>query len=186
MQSDIAFNYLADSILSKKTMAMHIKLTSFLLTFLVYSISFGQLKLEDLKVDTTITGFHFAANFQGTYIYTPNGTPDINTTNPSAFSFSILPNTTMKIAIGEIENLFAMSKQNGYNLADIIRKDTTISGYKAYIISYTETEKTAGYLNLVFNAVVMKGNTAIVFTSGDLNKGKYLENFKKTFYATKL
>ena len=158
---------------------MKIKLTILLLTFLVSNLSFGQIKLEDLKVDTTITGFHLAANFQGTYVYTPNGKSDISTINPSAFSFSMLLNTTMKIAIGEIGNLFTMSKQNGYDLTDIIRKDTTISGYKAFIISYTETEKATDYKNLVFNAVVMKENTAIVFTSGDLDKGKYLENFKK-------
>ena len=165
---------------------MKIKITILLLTSFISQFSFGQINFEDLKVDTTITEFHLAANFQGTYIYTPNGKSDLNTINPSAFSFSILPNTTMKAAMGEIENLFTMSKQNGYNLTDIIRKDTVISGYKAFIFSYTETEKTTAYKNLVFNAVVMKENTAVIFVSGDLSKGKYLESFKKTFYTTKL
>jgi hypothetical protein len=167
-------------------MTMKIKLTILLMTFFISHFSLGQIKFEDLKVDTTITGFHFAANFQGTYVYTVNGKSDLNTINPSAFSFSILPNTTMKVAIGEIENLFTMSKQNGYNIADIIGKDTVINGYKAFILSYTETEKKTDYKNLVFNAVIMKENTAIIFVSGDLDKGKYLDNFKKTFYTTKL
>jgi hypothetical protein len=162
---------------------MKIKLTALLLTFLVPHFSFAQIKLEDLKIDTTITGFHFAANFQGTYVYTLNGTSDLNTINPSAFSFSILPNTTMKAAIAEIENLFTMSKQNNYTLTDILRKDTTLNGYKAFILSYIETEKATDYKNLVFNAVIMKENSAVIFVSGDLDKGKYLENFKKTFFA---
>ncbi|WP_276505070.1 hypothetical protein [Terrimonas pollutisoli] len=165
---------------------MKIKLTILLLTFFVSHFSFGQIKFEDLKIDTTISGFHYAANFQGTFVYTPNGKSDLNTINPSAFSFSILPNTTMKAAIGEIENLVTMSKQNGYTLTDIVKKDTTINGYKAFILSFTETEKGTDYKNLVFDAVIMKDNTAIIFVSGDLDKGKYLENFKKTFYATKL
>jgi hypothetical protein len=167
-------------------MTMKINVPILLLVFFVPCFSFGQLKLEDLKVDTTITGFHFAANFQGTYVYTQNGKSDLKTINPSAFSFSIMQNTTMKDAIREIENLFRMSTQNGYDMTSIIRKDTIISGYKAFILSYTETDKTTDYKNLVFNAIVMKENTAVVFVSGDLDKGKYLESFKKTFYAVKL
>ena len=68
---------------------MKIKLTAVLLTVLVSQLSFGQTKLEDLKVDTTITDFHFAADFQGTKVFTKNGSSDIQTINPTAFSFTI-------------------------------------------------------------------------------------------------
>jgi hypothetical protein len=38
------------------------------------------------------------------------------------------------------------------------------------------------YQNLVFNAVVKSDGGVLVFASGDLDKGKFIELFKKTFY----
>lgn len=161
----------------------------FSLTFLllaIYSFASGQIKLEQLKVDSSITGFHFAANFQGTTVFTKNGPADIQTVNPSAFSFTIAPNLSSKIALDQFEQLMSFSKQNGYIITDVIKKDTTLHGNNAYYISYTETNEKANYKNFVFNAFVIKDNTLILFVSGDLDKGVYLEKFKKTFYSIKL
>jgi hypothetical protein len=165
---------------------MKIKLIVLLLTLFVSQFSFGQIKVEDLKVDTTITGFHFAANFQGTLIYTQNGKADLNTINPSAFSFTIMTNASYQAALEQIELLLNMSRQDGYTHSDIVKKDTTINGNKAYYISFIETRKDTDYKNLVFDAFYIKENTILLFISGDLNNGKYIENFKRTFYDTKL
>jgi len=73
---------------------MNLKLTFLSLTTFVFSCSFGQMKLQDLHVDTTITGFHFAADFQRTKVFTKHGSSDIRTINPTAFSFTIAQNVT--------------------------------------------------------------------------------------------
>jgi TRAP-type C4-dicarboxylate transport system permease small subunit len=138
-------------------------LTFFLLNFFVSHFSFGQTNSASLKVDTTITGFHLATISQGTYYYTPNGASDLKAENISSFAYSILPNVSMKIAVGEIENLYNISRQNGYQLNDVVKKDTSVNGNKAYIISYTETDKAKGYQNMVFYAVLMIENTSIIF-----------------------
>ena len=162
------------------------KLTLLLLACFYYSFGFGQIKFTDLNVDTTITGFHFAANFQGTLVFTINGSDDLRTTNPTAFSFTIAQNLDSKIALNQFEQLMQMSIRNGYKVFDIIKKDTTLNGNNAYYTTYTETYDAHNYKNLVFNAFVVKDKTLIVFTSGDINNGQYIEKFKKTFYNIKL
>jgi len=165
---------------------MKLRLT--LSIFLIFSFTFsiGQIKLADLKIDTTITGFHYAADFQGTIIFTKNGPSDIQTSNPTAFSFTIAPNMSGTDAKAQLEMLLNMSKQNDYKISDLVTKDTTINGNEAYYISYVETDDKNNYRNAVFNAFVIKDKTLILFVSGDLDKGEYIDKFKKTFYGIKL
>ncbi len=165
---------------------MTLKLTLLSLATFFFTFSFGQIKLEDLKVDTTITGFHFAADFQGTAFFTKNGASDIQTVNPTAFSFTIAPNMTYSVAKGQLNMQLNTSKRNGYKITDLVQKDTTFKDNNAYYISYTETDDKNNYKNFVFNAFVIKDNTLILFTSGDLDNGKYIDNFRKTFYSIKL
>lgn len=94
-------------------MTVKTKLPVLLLTFFVSTFSFGQIKLDDLKVDTSITGFHFAVDFQGTKVFTKNGPSDIQTINPTAFSFTIAPNSNSAVAKEQLETMLTMSKQNG-------------------------------------------------------------------------
>lgn len=156
-------------------------------TFLVSNFAFGQIKLEDLKVDTTITGFYFAADFHGTKVFTKNGSSDIQSTKPpSAYSFTISQNFTSSLAKEQLEMLFNMTVQDGYKITDLTRKDTTLNGYEAFYISYIETNEKTSYKNIVFNAFVIKNKTLILFTSGDLDNGLYHEKFKRTFYSIKI
>ena len=156
------------------------------MTFLVSNYSFGQINLEDLKVDTTITGFHFAADFNGMKVFTKNGSSDMQTTNPTAFSFFIDSHMTAITAKEQFEMLLKMSELNGLNISDVLKKDTILKGNDAYYLSYTETDISRNYKNVVFNAFVIKDGTLILFTSGDLDKGKYFDKFRKTFYSIKL
>jgi hypothetical protein len=166
-------------------MTMKIKLTTLLSSVFISLFSFGQIGVEDLKVDTTITGFHFAADFQGTFVYTLNGKADLNTINPSAFAITIMSDATYQAALDQINNLLNMSIQNGYAHSDIIKKDTIINGNNAYYTSLTETQNGTDYKNLIFYAFYIKDKKALFFLSGDLNNGKYIEKFKKTFCSTK-
>ena len=166
--------------------AIKLKSKTLLLSFFISTFSFGQLKVKDLKIDTTITGFHFAADFQGTNVFTKHGPTDIQTINPSAFSFTIATNVTSAMAKSQLNQLLQMSKQNDYKITDFTEKDTIIKGYNAYYISYTEKDEKNNYQNFVFNAFVIKDNTLILFTGGDLDNGQYINKFKETFYSIKL
>jgi hypothetical protein len=165
---------------------MTLKLSCLSLITFVFSFSYGQTKLKDLKIDTTITGFHFAADFQGTIIFTKNGASAIQTINPSAFSFTIAPNLTATAAKEQLEMLLNMSKENGYKISDMVTKDTMLNGNSAYYISYVETDDKNSYKNIVFNSFVIKDETLILFVSGDLDNGKYADKFKKSFYSITL
>jgi hypothetical protein len=171
---------------------MKFTLTSLLLVVYFFAAgqvapaSTGKVQFEDLKIDSSITGFHFAANFQGTVVYTKNGPSDIKSVNPSAFSFTLAPNMSAKVALDQFEQFVAFSKQLNNTLSDVVKKDTTLHGNPAYYVSYTESNEKTNYKNFVFNAYVIKDNTLIVFASGDLDKGIYIDKFKKTFYSIKL
>ncbi|AFM04708.1 hypothetical protein Fleli_2374 [Bernardetia litoralis DSM 6794] len=158
----------------------------FLLAIMHTTITFGQLELEDLKIDITITNFQYATNFQGTNVYTKNGLSDINTTNPSAFSITLAENVSYEDAKSQLEQLFLISKMNGYKMTDVIQQDTLVNGNKIFQISYTETDESIKYKNYVFNAFIIKDKTLIFFVSGDLDNGIYIEKFKQTFYALKI
>lgn len=161
------------------------RLTILLVTFFVSTLSFGQMKLNDLKVDTTITGFHFAGDFNGTFVYTPNGRSDIKANKGfSYFSFTILRNTTMKAATDQLETLANNSIQDGFYLSELVKTDTTINGNKAVLILFVRTKGNSK--TMVFNAVIMKRKTAIIFACSDIDKGKHYEKFKNTFYTMEL
>lgn len=165
---------------------MVFKLTLLSLVILACTSLYGQIKSEDLKIDTTITGFHYATDFQGTKVFTKHGLSDIQTVNPTAFSFTIAPGLTSLVAKSELNKLLNMSKQNGYKVVGLIEKDTTLKGNNAYYISYIETDDKKSYKNFVFNAFVIKDNTLILFTGGDLDNGQFINKFKQTFYSIKL
>lgn len=165
---------------------MKLRLPFSALLIISFTFSFGQIKLADLKIDTTITGFHYAADFQGTIIFTKNGLADMQTINPTAFSFTIAPNMNGADAKGQLEMLLNMSKQNGYKISDLVAKDTTINGHEAFYITYIETDNKNNYRNEVFNSFVIKDKTLILFVSGDLDNGQYIDKFRKTFYGIKL
>ena len=167
---------------------MRNKVINLLLLALLHApFSFGQQKVDDLRIDTSITGFHFAANYQGTLVFTAHGEADLKTANPSAFSFTIMPKTNYEAALHQIGQLLVMALRDGYIQSDIKGKDdTVIDGNKAYYISLTETRQGTDYKNLIFYAFYIKDGTALLFISGDLDNGKYIESFKRTFFSTKL
>ena len=166
------------------TRTMKTIFATLVLSLVITHVSFAQLKVEDLKIDTTITGFHFAANFSGLLVYTPHGKADLDSINPSAFSFGILPNATFASAIKQLDNLINMSKQEGYKHSDVIRRDTLLNGDRAYYISLTETLSGTDYINYVFHAFYFKGDDAVIFVSGDLNNGIYRDRIRQTFFAS--
>lgn len=143
----------------------------------------GQTPKAGVVVDTTITGFHYATDFSGTLVYTQHGPSDITgSSQPTAFSVTYSRTVSFEEAKMEVLQLRQMSDQNGYKISDLIQTDTIVNGHTAYCISYIETLEKEGYQNVVFNAVLKGDGAVLVFTSGDLDKGKFSEGFKKTFY----
>lgn len=146
----------------------------------------AQIRPTSLKIDTTITGFHFAGDNGGTFTYMPNGRADLAAWNPSSFAITLLPNATARSAQQQLDALLEMSKQNGYTQADIVRKDTTVNGNPAAYLSYTETLKgSKNYKNQAFHAFYLQGRMAVLFFSSDQANGQHLDNLKKTFFSLK-
>lgn len=143
-------------------------------------------KIENLKVDTTITGFHFAANYQGTYVYTLSGKIDDmpGPKRPSAFSFTMMPNATIEKVKQQVESYINMARAAGYTQMNLVSKDTLINGNTVYWLSYTETLNLTTYKNIQFHGFYIKNGTALLFISGDMDGGRYIELFKKTFFNT--
>ena len=142
----------------------------------------AQVTFENLVVDTTLTGFHFAADFQGTHLYTPNGPSDLKSMNPSAFSFSIMRDATREKALEQLGMYRRMSLSQGYEPNDVVEMDTTIAGLPVIGWSLRETMAGSDYENRVFEAFYVKDSTVVLFISGDLDRGKHIENFKRTFF----
>lgn len=145
-------------------------------------LSHGQISFENLHVDTTITGFHFAADFQGTHVYTPNGPADLQSVNPSAFSFTIMDKATKEDALKQIGQYRRVSLSQGYEPNDVVELDTTIAGLPVFYISLRETLEGSDYENRTFEAFYIKDSTVVLFISGDLDHGKHIDNFKRTFF----
>lgn len=161
---------------------MH-KLVLLVLLFFTFATSYAQFKFEDLKIDTTITGFHYAADFQGTKVFTKHGPSDIQTINPTAFSFTVGKNMSALTAAMELGRMHARAKSDGFDISDFKEIDTTVTGHKVYGMSYIETDKESNYKNIVFNALIVVGSDVIVFTSGDLDNGIFADKFQQTFYS---
>ena len=157
-----------------------------LLLFIIASLSKNanaQDGHSNMVVDTSITGFHYATNFSGTLVYTQHGPSDINGhSQPSAFSITVSGEANFEQAKDQVLMLFKMSVQNGLKISDLLEKDTVLNGHKTYCISYTESSEKEKYQNLVFNALVSVDRDVLVFASGDLDGGKFIDLFKKTFY----
>ena len=144
----------------------------------------AQTSAPGVTVDTTITGFHYATNFSGTLVYTKHGPSDIDGhSQPTAFSVTLTRTVTFEQAKKEVLQMFRMSALNGYTITGEAEKDTVVNGRPAHLIWYTEAKANEGYQNVVFNAIVKGDGAVLVFTSGDLDKGKYVDLFKKTFYS---
>lgn len=145
---------------------------------------FAQLTKDNIVIDTKITGFQFATDYQGTMVYTANGKADLEKVNPSAFSYTVINGLTYDQLMKELSQYMSMAIQNGYVQSDFVKKETVINGYTVYSISLTETMPGTDYKNLAFHGFYLKDGKGILFISGDLDGGKYAEGFKKTFFAT--
>ena len=148
----------------------------------------AQLSLHDVRVDSNISGFHFTMQVEDTRVYTPNGQADIGKVkNPSAFSLTILEHVDYEDAKEKVEELMEVSAvQDGLTQDQIVRKDTVLNGNRAYTVSMRETQKGSLYYSLVFYGVILHGHEAVLFVSGDFEKGKHIDKFRKTFYALKI
>lgn len=136
-------------------------------------------------VDTTITGFRFAMHDNETKFYTKNGFSDIlSAIKLSNFSVKVSNKISFDQAKAEILKRAILGWR--YIFTERREKDTILNGQQVYYISYKQTiEGEKFYANFVFSAV-SNTNPVVVFTSEDLDMGKYTEKFKKTFYTLML
>jgi hypothetical protein len=166
-------------------MRIYLKLVLIILICPVFT--FGQLKVGDVKVDNTITGFKFAKDYDGLYVFLPNGEKDLKSNmSVSTFAFLVKQNIDYANSIAYLDFQMNNEKKNGFAISNIVRKDTVIGGLKAYEMSFNEKKngKVQQMMNSYF-AFIMKDNDVVFFLSGDNNKGKFIQKFKNTFYKLK-
>jgi len=144
--------------------------------------SFGQIKLEDLRADTTITGFHVAMIANGQKTFTKNGPSDLDKENPSVFMLMTIPSRGYYNDVRVLTKMLEIGRQPGFEVSDVVKIDSMINGDRTFIISYSEIKKETASRNQFFNAFFLKDSTAVIFMSGDFDGGKYVEQFKRTFY----
>ncbi len=165
---------------------MKIKLAISLIILFITNFSFGQLKIEDLQVDTTITGFHFVENRNNTKVFTPTGKSEMIFKNMPVFYITLFSDATYQTSKNKVENTLSVVDAYGNTASDVIKKDTIINGCQSYIISFTETDGGTGQKDLIFTGFIIKGNVAIIFECDDFDNGKYTDKLKKTFYSLKI
>ena len=154
---------------------------------LTSSFAFGQIKSQDIKIDSKITGFKFAKDMDGMLVYLPNGQDDFERNeNPSSFSIHTEPDMTYDRSVGYIDYQMDYAKRHGSTLTNIIKKDTRINGYKAYEVTFTENVTGLNSKRLNYYSFFLKGSTAVIFLSGDSDNGKYIQKFKDTFRRAKI
>src|SRR5271170_8158238 len=108
---------------------MNLKIIMLIIPPSLFHNATGQIKKIEVAVDTTITGFHYATNFSGTYVYTKNGISDIDKGNqPSAFSVTFSNKVSFEEAKKEVLNLLVVSYKNGYRVSDRLENDTILNG----------------------------------------------------------
>jgi hypothetical protein len=163
---------------------MLLKTTLIFILFLPFGLLVSQNTSIGLKLDTSITGFKYATNFDGMAVYTKNGISDISSNIPPS-AFTVMESRTMTAdqVKEEFQQLIKLSILSGYQLRDKFEKDTIINDKKVYFISYREMSDGEKYENRVFNGMIELQDSIVVFTSGDLDKGKYMVSFIKTFFS---
>ena len=162
---------------------MKIKFNILLLFVLVAPCCMGQIKLEDVKIDTSITGFRFHFKHKGTVVYNLSG--EFDTVNFSYFTFTTWPDSTYKQGLDYFDRAMKMGLANGYVYSDIVKKDTTLNGIKANCLSLTQTKKGTNYFVII--AFYIKDNTLVLFNGIDYTiDGKYMDGFRRTFWGSVL
>ena len=156
---------------------MKLKVKLLFVTTFICSISFSQITLDDLKIDTSITGFYLTSDTLNTQIFGKSS---------SSFSVNILPNASYMDMRDEIEHVVILLKQDSFKITDVHEKDTTLNDHKAYYLFYTDMgKKDDTYKDFVFLAFVVKEHTLIFFQSHDLDNGAFIEKLKKPFSISK-
>lgn len=163
---------------------MKFKLAFFTCALLLNGFSFGQISFENLKIDTTITGFQLAVDIEGTTkIFSKNGPSDIEAVNPSNFSFTIAPYLSASLAQEQFDMLMKMFEEGGYKITDLTQQDATFNGHTSHYISYSLSDEKTSNKYFVFYAYVIVNDTALLFTCEDYEDGIYIEKFMKTFHS---
>jgi hypothetical protein len=75
------------------------------------------------------------------------------------------------------------SSENGNQVSGQVEKDTVVNGHSVFYLSYTETKKQTNYHNFVFDAGFQTASGIVLFSANDLENGKFMDRFKKTFYT---
>ena len=148
---------------------------------------FSQIKVEDIKLDKTITNFKYATNLNGMLVYLPNGKQDLNSKQDlPSFAVRIEDEMNYEKAIGYINFMVDYDRRHGWVVKDIKTVDTLINNLKVFELTMNEKCTGKAGTHHCFYAFILHGNQAIIYLSGDREGDVYFDKLKKTFYSIHL
>lgn len=151
------------------------------------SFDFNPLELANFKFDESITGFKYAATMGNMFIYSPNGKADLNTQpeNLSMFQFSTIEAPTFSKAKEFLDYTISRYGVQGIQVSNLKKQDITINGNEAYEVTM-DAKDGDNKTSSLYQVIIHKGTTAVLFLGSDSEKGKWFDKFKATAQTIKM
>lgn len=144
------------------------------------SVDFDPLELAKFKFDAGITGFKYATTMGNMFIYSENGKADMQEPS-SAPTFQLMTVEAGSFTKAKEFLDYVTSRYNvqGIDITNISKQDTVINGNLAYEMSIDAKDKD-NKTNQVYQVVIFKDSSAVVFIGADSENGKWIDKFKAT------
>lgn len=151
------------------------------------SFDFNPLELANFKFDESITGFKYAATMGNVFIYLPNGKADLNKQQDSLsmFQFSTIEAPTFLKAKEFIDYTVLRYSKQGIEVSNVKKQDISINGNQAYEV-IMDAKDTTGKKTTLYQVIIHKGTTAVLFLGSDNEQGKWFDKFKATAQTIKM
>lgn len=142
------------------------------------------MELAAFEFDHSITGFEFAMNMSGLYMYAEHGKADAKNNTANSMSIFALPGATEENPLTYINQVFAGYARNGIWLENRAIVSSVINNNPAYI---TETKiMHEGKSGRLYFVMLLNGGKRIIFAGYDYSsEGKYIGEYKKTAESLK-
>ena len=151
------------------------------------SFDFNPLELANFKFDESITGFKYAATMGNMFIYSPNGKSDLNIQqdNLSMFQLSTIEAPTFSKAKEFLDYTISRYSVQGIQASNVKKQDISINGNQAYEVT-VEAKDSDNKQTTLYQVIIHKGTTAVLFLGSDSEQGKWFDKFKATAQTIKM
>jgi hypothetical protein len=149
---------------------------------------FNPLELASFTFDETITGFKYAATMGSTFVYSPNGKTDLDKQqqgNLLTFQLSTIEAPTFSRAKEFLDYTISRYSVQGIQVSNVKKQDIIIDGNDAYEVTMEATDAN-NVKNILYQVIIHKGTTAVLFLGVDSEQRKWFDKFKATAKSIKM